>query len=402
MFEDSTYVLNIGVNVTQILAGLFIKGIGSMSKIYHTLLMFLYYGIVDYYFSLAIALVVCSVYNINTIGIFSEVTDVLFLSYFLLIVEILLILSGDVEKKPGPNTFDSCLSVFHQNIRSIRNKFDYIKTNFLDYDIVCFTESKLSFDIPNDSLHLDGFDKMYRKDNTTHSGGLLIYVSSGIYSKRILELEVILPESIWLEIKTEFKTYLLCNLYRPPNASVEIWDRINISMENALETCNNIILVGDLNEDQLNSNNNKLRNILLLNNMENVITEATRITPYLQTLLDPIGMSSSLECLFSGVYNTDKLISDHFGTFAYIRTRNQINDPFKRRVWNYKRANFEQLNEKIQNTDWSFLTLTDINTATKQFTDKFLNLAKTCIPTTMATIRPKDKPWYNSEIRKTT
>ncbi len=60
----------------------------------------------------------------------------------------LLLLAGDIELNPGPtNDSGGCLSIMHQNIRSIRNKMDYIKDNFLDFDILCFTETHLSVDI---------------------------------------------------------------------------------------------------------------------------------------------------------------------------------------------------------------------------------------------------------------
>ena len=100
-------------------------------------------------------------------------------TYFTIIVQFLLILSGDVELNPGPNMTlqHSTISIFHQNIRSIRNKFDYIKSNFLDYDILCFTESKLSVDIHDNTIMLEGFDKFYRKDNSSFSGGLITYIT---------------------------------------------------------------------------------------------------------------------------------------------------------------------------------------------------------------------------------
>jgi hypothetical protein len=38
---------------------------------------------------------------------------------------------------------DYCLSIFHGNIRSLRNKVDYISNIIEDYDIVFFTETHL-------------------------------------------------------------------------------------------------------------------------------------------------------------------------------------------------------------------------------------------------------------------
>ena len=127
-------------------------------------------------------------------------------SYFSIIVQFLLILSGDVEVNPGPDVAPnttrelSSISILHQNIRSIRNKCNYIKNNFLDYDILCFTESKLSVDILDSAIILEGFDKFYRKDNSSNSGGLITYFSPHLISRRVHELENLLPESLWVEI----------------------------------------------------------------------------------------------------------------------------------------------------------------------------------------------------------
>ena len=59
-----------------------------------------------------------------------------------LILLMVLLQAGDVETNPGPeNLYD--LSVLHLNTRSIKNKIDYITDNFLDFNILCFTETRL-------------------------------------------------------------------------------------------------------------------------------------------------------------------------------------------------------------------------------------------------------------------
>ena len=53
---------------------------------------------------------------------------------------LLILLAGDVPENPGPqfvNTGDvGCISALHRNIRSIRHKLEYIKDNFLDFDVL--------------------------------------------------------------------------------------------------------------------------------------------------------------------------------------------------------------------------------------------------------------------------
>lgn len=323
----------------------------------------------------------------------------LYLYYIFCPNRMLLLLSGDVEVNPGPSQ-NSSLSILHQNIRSIRFKIDYICNNFVDFDILCFTETKLCCQIENESIFIDGYNVPYRKDNTSNSGGLLIYVASHLHSNQLNDFNTLLPESIWIQIRDQTKHYLICNVYRKPNSAVEFWERLNVSIEKAFEISKNIILVGDINEDQLNPNNHKLKDILFLNDMSNVINTPTRVCPTSNTLLDPIAIASSIHCCNSGIFQTDKQISDHFATYAFFRADLPQNMQYKRLVWNYKRSDFELLNHKISNTDWSFLHNGNINDSVNQFTEKFLDLAKSCIPTYLATIRPKDKPWFNSELRR--
>ena len=44
-------------------------------------------------------------------------------------VFLLVFLAGDVETNPGPATAEQSVSLLHINIRSIRNKLDYVKKN---------------------------------------------------------------------------------------------------------------------------------------------------------------------------------------------------------------------------------------------------------------------------------
>ena len=100
---------------------------------------------------------------------------------------LLILLSGDMETNPGPliahqNEAD-CLSILHLNPRSIRYKLGYIKRNFLDFDVLCFTETHFTNDVMNEYIELEGFLLPHRKDNTAHTGGLLIYGSDKMFRK---------------------------------------------------------------------------------------------------------------------------------------------------------------------------------------------------------------------------
>ena len=62
---------------------------------------------------------------------------------------LLLFLAGDVEKNRGPMgapvslSSNTSLTICHSNIRSLRNKINYISDIIEDFDIIFFTETHL-------------------------------------------------------------------------------------------------------------------------------------------------------------------------------------------------------------------------------------------------------------------
>ena len=112
----------------------------------------------------------------------------------------MLLQAGDIERNPGPSEIPQDLAIAHLNIRSIRNKLDYIRDNFLDFDILCFSETHLDDLVPLELLKLENFDEPYRKDRTNHGGGVLMYLNSCFAHKRRPDLETYCDESIWVQL----------------------------------------------------------------------------------------------------------------------------------------------------------------------------------------------------------
>ena len=160
----------------------------------------------------------------------------------------------------------------------------------------------------------------------------------------------------------------------------------------------NVIMLGDINEDQL-KNYTRLKQSLAIFNLRNVITEATRVTVNTSTLIDPIIVSDNLIVMNSEVISIDNSVSDHHATAAHIKVPTVISKPMQRHVWLYKRADFQRLNNLINTENWNFITMMSIEDATTLFTVKLLELMKLCIPFKLVTVRPNDKPWYDSMIR---
>ena len=103
-----------------------------------------------------------------------------------------------------------------------------------------------------------------------------------------------------------------------------------------MDISRNIIIMGDLNEDFLNSNYQNLKNVLLINSLNNVITEPTRD----RALLDPVLTSFDQTVLDSGILQVPQEISDHCAIFITSPFEYSLHYTLKRKIWIYKQANY--------------------------------------------------------------
>ena len=156
-----------------------------------------------------------------------------------------------------------------------------------------------------------------------------------------------------------------------------------------MEVSENIIILGDLNEDLLNINYRNLRDILLSNSLQNIISEPTRG----RALLDPIIVPNDFTAYDSGVLPTPNDITDHFATYIVLPHDYSVSSAYTRRVWFYKRADFAKLENNIRSFDWECLSDGSVNDCCTLFTNKFMEFVNETIPHKDVTIRPNDKPW---------
>ena len=189
-----------------------------------------------------------------------------------------ILLVGNIESNPGPhelsqsilenNHTDRCISLCNINIRSIRNKMEFLGTSLNDFDILVVTETRLDNQINDSDITLDSFPNIiHRKDRANSGGGLLIYSKNDISISRKSELENNLDETIWVEIRSKGQSFLLCNTYRSPCTDIDYWTRLTYAIELVLQVNENIIITGDLNSNLLCSNNNKLIDLVNIFNL---------------------------------------------------------------------------------------------------------------------------------------
>ena len=93
--------------------------------------------------------------------------------------------------------------------------------------------------------------------------------------------------------------------------------------------------------------------------------------------------------------------NDHSTVLAHLKFKCERSYSFTRHVWSYKEANISAFKQGLSHVDWdSCFQFEDINEIYKSWSTQLLNIAHSCIPNKIITVRVGDKPWYNNELRR--
>ena len=110
------------------------------------------------------------------------------------------------------------------------------------------------------------------------------------------------------------KPFLIANIYRPPNSTVQWSEIFEENIENVLREEKEIYLMGDINRDLLNKQIKQAwSDYMEPFGLVQMVSEATRVTPSSRTLIDHI-YTNCTENVNS--VNVPKIgLSDHFPIF---------------------------------------------------------------------------------------
>ena len=158
------------------------------------------------------------------------------------------------------------------------------------------------------------------------------------------------------------------------------------------------MIVGDLNIEVVSRTPFYVNDVLSVNGLANVIY----FTANSSSSIEPILVSDTIRTIESGTIPIDRVISDHDCTYIEIDCRFKLSKCFKGFVWDYKHGDYERIRQQISDTDWDTIINDDdtTNNVCINFTDKFLTIAKECIPLKTMLVRHNDKPWLSSELKK--
>ena len=321
----------------------------------------------------------------------------LFYIITLILTGLVFLLAGDIELNPGPKNLSMC----HLNVRGIKEKMSSIRTSLAGtFDIIAITETNLS-DNSNFDLTISGYQPIIRLDRYNRGGGgVAVYVSNSLAVKRHHNLETPTLEALWLEIRSNNNIFLLCVCYRPPDVPVSFWDDLQTQVDLSKQIHMNFILTGDLNADPSSTNGPHLSRFADNNHLDILVHEPTRITETSSTILDQF-LSNMSQCISDVTVHAPLSTNDHCTISLCVSFKVTRERCYTRRVWYYKRAKFSEFRQKLKDYNWDTCFGTDdVDHACDNWTNAFLDIAQSCIPSKLVTIRPDDSPWYNSELRQ--
>lgn len=223
-----------------------------------------------------------------------------------------LLLSGDIELNPGMPT-NNCnkssrprgrretsgnIKIAHLNIRSLKNREHLIlaKETVISNKIDIFTisESWLDSSVSDAEVQFPGYI-LHRLDRVNkHGGGFCGFVRQEYRAERLSDISYISEsglQQLWLKIQVRnFKSFLVCTAYRPPNTHLDCFDSdFSNTLVSALSMNLPVYILGDLNCNLLSLQDPPAQTLVSFCssfNLSQVISHPTRITESTESLID--------------------------------------------------------------------------------------------------------------------
>ena len=171
----------------------------------------------------------------------------------------------------------------------------------------------------------------------------------------------------------EFKDSSFRRFYRPPNSGTDYFDLITESIDNAYNSdIIDVIILGDFNYNMA-SDSNKMSDLIRQYNLKQLIKEPTNFTEHSSSIIDLILVRNNNNILTSAVI--DPFIPDqtryHCQIIVLLKFLHLKDIAFKRRVWNYKRADFDKFRDLLSQNDLEtrLASINNIDESVKYITD---------------------------------
>ena len=290
------------------------------------------------------------------------------------------------------------------NVRGLLSKYEQIVLllNECHFDFFGLCETFLDSNVPQYEYKVEGYNSISRHRNR-HGGGVLLYVNELMKFEYIYVPESQV-ESVWISTRLKGDNVAIGIMYRPPSADNDYFSAMLNQLDFIHDKFDKVILMGDLNfnyDFDVSLRNNPIHNIESLYEMEQLVTNPTRVTTTSSTLLDVILSNVSQYHVLTRVHELS--VSDHYLVYTILK--------FKKPFLNHREVKFRNFKDfnagafmndlrsstSIANTNWSGSSL---ESKWFEFKECFFAVCNKHAPVQTRRLKNRNNPWITPEIVK--
>ena len=308
------------------------------------------------------------------------------------------------------------IHIAHINIRSMTNKWELIKMNFMSANlhVLGLSETWLNNMIPSELYTLSNEYTLIRNDRNWHNDNNLIPKKGGgvaTYIRNNLDFSGTTHshfntsnaniESQWISINQKnSKLILIGNVYRPPQGDIDEFIHVIEHILSSIDLSKTeLYIMGDINidfKDKKHASTKKLIAFIKPYGLNQLIKSSTRYSKEKDSLIDVFITNSN--CIQdAGVCDVN--ISDHQ---MILLTRKNIKKKKKKCTFigrSYRNYNKEEFQNSLRNSDWkSFDNSNEVTEKWDILINKINLLMDARCPLKHYRVKQEKEPWITPPL----
>ena len=320
-----------------------------------------------------------------------------------------------LSKAYKPDNFESrnSLKLSFTNIRGLRSNFvnseSFLESN--SPDILALCETNLDDSIDSDNFSVRGYLPLIRKDSSTHMHGLAVYVKEGLPFARDLSPENSADSYLCFRLALLHSLSYFFFLYRSPSSALcTVFDSISSKMDEvfSINPSANIFVFGDFDVHHkewlaysggTDQPGELCYNFSIANDPTQMVNFPTRIPDcdsHNPALLDLFLTSDASICstmVFPPLGNSDHVFVSVSIDFP---TNSQQDAPFHRIVYDYSRADWDDLRDHLRDVPWKHIFKLSAYAAASEFCEWVQVGIDVYIPHRKYQVKPHSSLWFSA------
>ena len=329
-----------------------------------------------------------------------------FLNFVLYLLNLLLLLSGDIELNPGPqNRFRKC-RILYGNVRGLyKNKKD-LDVAADKFDILFCSETLVSDLRHISELLIPGFRKpvLFKRNAIPRARGMALYIKEGFTASHRPLYECGCHETQVVKVSGRLMNLYIFASYRNPDLDESIYECLLTKMAAVQQADSKacFVFVGDYNAHHTEW----LNSVTATDNHGVAALDFSNISGCEQLITEPTHQSgNTLDLVFTDVTGVVTCgvgspvgSSDHSLIKINVDMDQVVPDVnFSRKVYLKSRADWNVISQDLMALSWSDIYRSP--NIIECLNDHFNTIIERRIPSKLLRFRLKDKPWFNADCK---